>query len=94
MPQQTLADVKPKFLDKYLALGHLRLKAVEKFKTFNQKMVSLGIHKFVIIFIWAPVPNSSRIWNGDARLSKLGEHIKIAADELFLILNSSTLIRM
>ncbi len=85
LPQQTLADVKPKFLDKYLALRATSdLKLSKNSKHSIKKLCELSkIHKFQIIFIWAPVPNSVlEIWNGDARLSKLEEHIKIATDEL------------
>ena len=77
--QITKGNLQPKTLDKFMdirATSNLQLSRDAKYSV--KKLCELSqFHKFQIIFIWAPVPNTVlQLWNTDARLDKLTEILK------------------
>ncbi len=70
----------PKTLNKFAetrATSNLELSKDAKYSV--KKLCELSqFHKFQIIFVWAPVPNTVlQLWNADARLDKLTEILKV-----------------
>jgi len=78
--QITKGNLQPKTLDKFVevrATSNLQLSRDAKYSV--KKLCELSqIHKFQIIFIWAPVPYTVlELWNAEARLDKLTEILKV-----------------
>ncbi|MBE89166.1 MAG: hypothetical protein CMM76_06965 [Rhodospirillaceae bacterium] len=78
--QITKENLQPKTLDKFVevrATSNLQLSRDAKYSV--KKLCELSqVHKFQIVFIWAPVPNTVlELWNAEARLDKLTEILKV-----------------